>query len=59
MQAGQVVGVINYQLGSRQIAVKPLVVMESIAPGGFFSRAWDYLLLNLYQLTGVCLLCTD
>lgn len=58
LQAGQVVGVINYQLGSRQIAVKPLVVMESIAPGGFFSRAWDYLLLNLYQLTGVCLLCT-
>lgn len=58
LQAGQVVGVINYQLGSRQIAVKPLVVMESIAPGGFFSRAWDYLLLKLYQLTGVCLLCT-
>lgn len=58
LQAGQVVGVINYQLGSRQIAVKPLVVMESIAPGGFFSRAWDYLLLKLYQLTGFCLLCT-
>lgn len=58
LQAGQVVGVINYQLGSRQIAVKPLVVMESIAPGGFLSRAWDYLLLKLYQLTGVCLLCT-
>ena len=58
LQAGQVVGVINYQLGSRQIAVKPLVVMESIAPGGFFSRAWDYLLLKLYQLTGICLLCT-
>ena len=58
LQAGQVVGVINYQLGSRQIAVKPLVVMESIATGGFLSRAWDYLLLKLYQLTGVCLLCT-
>lgn len=58
LQAGQVVGVINYQLGSRQIAVKPLVVMESIAPGGFLSQAWDYLLLKLYQLTGVCLLCT-
>ena len=58
LQAGQVVGVINYQLGSRQIAVKPLVVMESIATGGFLSRAWDYLLLKLYQLTGVCLRCT-
>ena len=58
LQAGQVVGVINYQLGSRQIAVKPLVVMESIATGGFLSRAWDYLLFKLYQLTGVCLLCT-
>lgn len=58
LQAGQVVGVINYQLGSRQIAVKPLVVMESIATGGFLSRAWDYLLLKLYQLTGFCLLCT-
>lgn len=58
LQAGQVVGVINYQLGSRQIAVKPLVVMESIATGGFLSRALDYLLLKLYQLTGVCLLCT-
>lgn len=58
LQAGQVVGVINYQLGSRPIAVKPLVVMESIATGGFLSRALDYLLLKLYQLTGVCLLCT-
>lgn len=58
LQAGQVVGVINYQLGSRQIAVKPLVVMESIETGGFLSRAWDYLLLKLYQLTGFCLLCT-
>jgi len=57
LQAGQVVGVINFQIGSRHIAEKPLVVMETVDEGGWFSRAWDFLLLKLYQWLGVCLLC--
>lgn len=57
LQAGQVVGEVNFQIGTRQVATKPLVVMEAVHEGGFFRRAWDYLLLKLYQWTGVCLLC--
>lgn len=59
LQAGQVVGIVNFQIGSRHVAEKPLVVMEAVDEGGFFSRAWDYLLLKLYQWTGVCLLCAE
>nr|WP_321029259.1 serine hydrolase [Pseudomonas putida] len=57
LQAGQVVGVVNYQIGSRHVATKPLVVMETIEEGDWFSRAWDYLMLKVYQWLGVCLLC--
>ncbi|SDQ80632.1 penicillin-binding protein 6. Serine peptidase. MEROPS family S11 [Pseudomonas sp. UC 17F4] len=57
LQAGQVVGVVNFQVGSKHVASKPLVVMESVEEGGWFSRAWDYLLLKVYQWLGVCLLC--
>ena len=57
LQAGQVVGVVNFQVGDRHIAEKPLVVMEAVAEGGWFSRVWDFLLLKVYQWLGVCLLC--
>ena len=59
LQAGQVVGVVNYQLDDSLLAAKPLVVMQAIEQGGLFSRAWDYLLLKLYQWLGLCLLCAD
>lgn len=57
LRKGQVVGVVSFQLGSETVAEKPLVVMEAVEEGNFFGRLWDYLLLKVYQLLGVCTSC--
>ncbi|MDQ0704707.1 D-alanyl-D-alanine carboxypeptidase (penicillin-binding protein 5/6) [Pseudomonas sp. W3I7] len=54
---GQVVGVIDFQRGGESIAQAPLVVMESVEEGGLLRRAWDFLVLKLLQLCGLCVSC--
>jgi len=39
--AGQEVGRLNIYLGNELVAGRSLVTLSAVAPGGFFSRAWD------------------
>ncbi|MEA7515257.1 hypothetical protein ONK27_27070, partial [Salmonella enterica subsp. enterica serovar Virginia] len=41
---GQVVGTIDFQLNGKSIEQRPLMVMENVEEGGFFSRMWDFVL---------------
>jgi D-alanyl-D-alanine carboxypeptidase (penicillin-binding protein 5/6) len=36
-----VVGTIDFQLNGKSIEQRPLMVMEAVEEGGFFSRMWD------------------
>ncbi|MEJ2766107.1 D-alanyl-D-alanine carboxypeptidase family protein, partial [Photobacterium sp. MCCC 1A19761] len=41
VQEGDVVGQILYQVDGETVAQAPLVALESVSEGGFFSRLWD------------------
>ena len=41
LETGQVVGRIQVMLGEEVVTSRNLVTLGSIAPAGFFSRAWD------------------
>ncbi|NVJ51755.1 MAG: D-alanyl-D-alanine carboxypeptidase [Gammaproteobacteria bacterium] len=41
LSKGQAVGSINFELDGEQVASVPLVVLEDVAEGGWFSRLWD------------------
>ncbi len=47
---GQVVGTVNFQLDGKVIEQKQLVVLEDVKQGGFFSRIWDYISLQVSSL---------
>lgn len=49
---GQVVGTVNYQLNGKVIEQKPLVVLEDVKKGNFFSRIWDWVWLKVTGLIG-------
>lgn len=46
LKKGQVVGKINFQLNDKVIEQRPLIVMEAVEEGGFFSRMWDFVLMK-------------
>ncbi|CDH20184.1 D-alanyl-D-alanine carboxypeptidase DacA [Xenorhabdus bovienii] len=48
----QVVGTINFQLDGKTIEQRPLVVMQEIKEGGFFSRMIDYIKLMFHHWFG-------
>ncbi|AVX38816.1 serine-type D-Ala-D-Ala carboxypeptidase [Yersinia massiliensis] len=48
----QVVGTIDFQLNGKTIEQRPLVVMNEIKEGGFFSRIWDFVMMKLSQWFG-------
>ena len=43
----QPVGTINFQLDGKTIAQRPLVVLEPVQEGGFFSRMLDFIMMKL------------
>ncbi|MEE6050629.1 serine-type D-Ala-D-Ala carboxypeptidase, partial [Avibacterium paragallinarum] len=47
---GQVVGKVIYQLDGKDIAQVDLQVMNEVAEGGFFGKAWDWLVLTVKSL---------
>ncbi|EIV2968523.1 serine-type D-Ala-D-Ala carboxypeptidase [Cronobacter sakazakii] len=52
LKQGQVVGTIDFQLNGKSIEQRPLVVMEEVNEGGFFSRMWDFVLMKFHQWFG-------
>ncbi|WP_158783156.1 serine hydrolase [Pantoea sp. BAV 3049] len=47
LKKNQVVGIINFQLEGKTIEQRPLVVMENVNEGGFFSRIWDFVMMKM------------
>ncbi|MEL4014888.1 serine-type D-Ala-D-Ala carboxypeptidase [Dryocola clanedunensis] len=52
LKKGQVVGKINFQLNNKVIEQRPLMVMEAVEEGGFFSRMWDFVLMKFHAWFG-------
>jgi len=52
LKKGQVVGSIDFQLNGTSIEQRPLIVMEAVEEGGFFSRMWDAVLMKFNQWFG-------
>lgn len=48
----EVVGTINFQLDGKTIDQRPLVVMNEVKEGGFFSRMVDYIKLMFHRWFG-------
>lgn len=48
----QVVGTIDFQLDGKTIEQYPLVVMQEVKEGNFFSRMWDFVMMKLTQWFG-------
>ncbi|MEE4409370.1 MULTISPECIES: serine hydrolase [unclassified Serratia (in: enterobacteria)] len=48
----QVVGTIDFQLDGKTIEQYPLVVMQEVKEGNFFSRIWDMVMMKLTQWFG-------
>ena len=53
---GQVVGTIDFKLNDKTIEQRPLIVMESVKEGGFFSRMIDFVLMKLHGWFALVLL---
>ncbi|RLM04552.1 serine-type D-Ala-D-Ala carboxypeptidase [Gibbsiella quercinecans] len=45
----QVVGTIDFQLDGKTIEQRPLVVMQEVKEGNFFSRIWDRIVMTVTQ----------
>ncbi len=52
LKKGQIVGAINFQLNGKSIEQRPLMVMEDVKEGGFFSRMWDFVLMKFHGWFG-------
>ena len=52
LKKGQVVGTIDFQLNGKNIEQRPLVVMEAVDEGSFFSRLWDRVLMQFHKWFG-------
>ncbi|MEI2265191.1 serine hydrolase [Erwinia sp. CGal63] len=50
LRKNQVVGTIDFQLDGKIVEQRPLVVMEEVKEGGFFSRIADFVLMKLNGL---------
>jgi D-alanyl-D-alanine carboxypeptidase len=51
-EKGQVVGTIDFQLNGKSIEQRPLIVMEAVEEGGFFSRMWDFVMMKFHGWFG-------
>lgn len=52
LQKNQVVGTINFQLDGKTIDQRPLVVLDNVQQGGWFSRFIDYIKLIFHHWFG-------
>lgn len=52
LKKGQVVGTIDFQLNGKSIEQRPLIVMEAVEEGGFFSRIIDFVMMKLHGWFG-------
>ena len=52
LKKNQVVGTIDFQLDGKTIEQRPLVVMEAVPEGNFFSRIVDFVLMQVHSLFG-------
>ncbi|NIY46137.1 serine-type D-Ala-D-Ala carboxypeptidase [Cedecea colo] len=52
LKKDQVVGAIDFQLNGKSIEQRPLMVMEDVKEGGFFSRMWDFVLMKFHSWFG-------
>ena len=52
LKKGQVVGTIDFQLNGKSIEQRPLIVMEAVEEGGFFSRLWDFVMMKFHGWFG-------
>jgi D-alanyl-D-alanine carboxypeptidase (penicillin-binding protein 5/6) len=50
--AGQELGRVSVSLDGQEIDSQPLVALQSVEAGGFFTRFWDSLVLFFMQLFG-------
>jgi D-alanyl-D-alanine carboxypeptidase (penicillin-binding protein 5/6) len=50
LEAGQVVGTINVQLGDEAVAVRDLVTLSAVEKAGFFGSAWDSVKLWMHGM---------
>lgn len=48
----QVVGTIDFQLNGKSIEQRPLVVLDEVKEGGFFSRIWDFVMMKMNSWFG-------
>lgn len=52
LKKGQIVGTIDFQLNGKSIEQRPLMVMEAVDEGSFFSRMWDFVLMKFHAWFG-------
>ncbi|MDT0174452.1 serine hydrolase [Enterobacter sp. BRE11] len=52
LKKNQVVGTIDFQLDGKTLEQRPLVVMEEVPEGNFFSRIVDFVLMQFHSLFG-------
>ena len=52
VEIGQPLGRVSITLAGEQIGEEPLVALEAVERGGFFTRFWDALVLFFLQLFG-------
>ena len=52
LKKNQVVGTIDFQLDGKTIEQRPLVAMEEVPEGNFFSRIVDFVLMQFHSLFG-------
>ena len=52
LKKDQVIGTINFQLDGKVIAQRPLVILQDVPKGGFFSRIIDYIKLTFHHWMG-------
>ena len=52
LKKDQVIGTINFQLDGKVIAQRPLVILQDVPEGGFFSRIIDYIKLTFHHWMG-------
>ena len=50
--AGQELGRVSVSLDGKEIRSEPMVALQSVEAGGFFTRFWDALVLFFLQLFG-------
>jgi D-alanyl-D-alanine carboxypeptidase (penicillin-binding protein 5/6) len=52
LSKNQVVGTVDFSLDGKVIDSRPLVALQEVKEGGFFSRIWDFVMMKITGLFG-------